>query len=670
MQKYILSLLSGLFILLSTQAQAQKCGHDVLEAELDKAHPERAAQWQEVINSIDFERENSTEGTVYTVPVVVHIIYDDAGDNISDKQVRDAIAVINEDYRRLNADTSNTRATFKSVAADTEIEFRLAQLDPNGNCTTGITRTQSALSVDANNNVKSIISWPRTKYLNIWVVNNIDLNSSSAGTVLGYAYKPSPGQTTTYDGIVIRHDCMGRIGTSVNNGRTLTHEAGHYLGLDHPFNGGCFQGDNCDDTPPVSEASFGCDLTANSCSNDFPNLPDQIENYMDYADDDCTNMFTLDQKAIMRNSLTTSNLRGYLVTSTNQDATGLTPGIDLGCAPEAFFGSNLKVVCEGSSIQFNDLSRYNPTSWKWNFAGGTPATSTAANPVVTYNTPGNYNVQLEVTNANGSTVLLEEGEISVRSSNNFMWVNQFSGGFEFHDIPNGSWHVENPDKDAIKWIRTDKASYAGDYAVELANFNNLPDNTDAIVTDKIAVGKATGMIFSFRYAVAARPGGTGDIINVLVSDDCGQSWQSVRAILGPLLYSATNKTTYWRPTSANQWRNVNISLNEFAGGDPIMVKVEFISGGGNNAFFDDFNLAVTLGEEELGTMPISLYPNPNNGSFHLDGLNEGTAYRITDMQGRTIKTGVLGSAGNVDLHASAGYYLFQAGETRIPLIIQ
>lgn len=671
MQKYFITPIISAFMLLSTAVQAQNCGHDILEAELDRQNPNRQSQWQEIIEAIDFDADNRTEGTVYTIPVVVHVIYDDAGDNISDKQIRDAIAVINEDYRRMNADTVNTRATFAGVAADMEIEFRLAQLDPDGNCTTGITRTESALSIDAGNNVKALISWPRTKYLNIWVVNNIDLGgTSTGGTVLGYAYKPSPGQTTTYDGIVIRHDCMGRIGTSVNNGRTLTHEAGHYLGLDHPFKGGCYQGDNCADTPPVSEASFGCDLTANSCSNDFPNLPDQIENYMDYADDDCTNMFTLDQKAIMRNSLGTANLRGYLVTSSNQDATGLTPGIDLGCAPEALFRSEQSVICEGESVSFEDLSRYNPTSWQWTFQGGSPATSTSANPTVSYANAGTYNVQLEVTNNNGSTTLLEEGQVSVRRNSNYMWVNNFTSGFEFNDLPNVSWHVDNPDKDAIKWVRTDKASYAGTYSAELANFNNFPDNTDALITDKIAVGGAKSMVFSFRYAVAGKPGGTGDKINISVSDDCGENWNSIRTILGPLLYSATNKTTYWRPTAANQWRTVNIALDAYAGGAPILIKVEFVSGGGNNAFLDNFNLAVTLDNEELTKQNINLYPNPSKGTFTVEGVGAGTPFTVYAVDGRVICKDFLPQGGTIELNAAQGYYILHISDERLPLIVQ
>ena len=120
------------------------------------------------------------------------------------------------------------------------------------------------------------------------------MNSIAGSTpnliTLGYAYRPYFGQTYDKDGVIIRHDRFGTIGTGVSRGRTLTHEVGHYLSLRHPFDRGCSPGDGIADTPPVASANFGaCNFSANSCHNDTPDEPDMIENYMDYADDVCTN---------------------------------------------------------------------------------------------------------------------------------------------------------------------------------------------------------------------------------------------------------------------------------------------------------------------------------------------------------------------------------------------
>jgi hypothetical protein len=170
--------------------------------------------------------------------------------------------------------------------------------------------------------------------------------------------------------------------------------------------------------------------------------------------------------------------------------------------------------------------------------------------------------------------------------------------------------VENAEGDNIKWERNSFNSFEGDFSVKLDNYNNEPDNTDALVTNFINVNRAAAMNFSFRYAVASKPGSAMDDINVSVSQDCGESWQSVRTLIGPLLYAATNKATPWNPTTSSNWRKVTIGLDNFVGNQPIMIKVAFTSGGGNNAFLDDFNLDVTLDQEDLNAAQISIYPNP------------------------------------------------------------
>ena len=673
MQKTLsLPILLGLMLLPGMTASAQ-CLHDELEREVIEQNPQYLQNEAAFIDALDFDNHASSEATVYTIPVVVHVIYNNAADSISKEQVEDGIAVLNEDYRRLNADASNTRTIFQSVAADTEIEFRLAKLDPNGNCTTGITYTESALSVDAGNNVKGLISWPNSDYMNIWVVNSIASTGSGGGTVLGYAYKPSPGQSTTFDGIVIRHDRLGRIGTSNSLGRTLTHEAGHYLGLDHPFKGGCFQGDNCADTPPVSEASFGCDLNANSCSNDSPDRPDQIENYMDYADDACTNLFTQDQKTIMRGSLQNATRRGYLITAANQTQTGIVPGQALPCVAEANFKASQEVLCKGQTVSFFDISEMgNATSWQWSFPAGTPSTSTAQNPQVTYNSKGNFDVSLTVTNAVGTTSKTHTGFISVRSSDNPMWVNDFSSGFEFSDIPNGTWHVDNPDNDNTKWKRISTTAYQGNYCIKLDNYNNTAGNIDAVISEQIVVDRAASLTLAFQYAAASRPGNATDKWFIEVSDDCGLTWDQVRTIQGPLVYSQINKTNAWQPSSSSHWRSSTTSLNAYAGGDPIMVKIGFISGGGNNAYLDNIELAVTLDQEEHTAQEVLLFPNPSNdGSFEVSGLEVGSPYTVVSTEGRMLQSGLLDETMKVQLHgASAGYYFFQSGGTILPLVVQ
>ena len=249
----------------------------------------------------------SKTGTIRYIPVVFHIIHGNGFENISQAQIMDQLRVLNEDYRKLigsNGFSSN------GLAADMELEFRLAQYDPNGNKSDGINRiNNSSLDSNAGDATKALITWDSQRYLNIWVVNSI--NSAMAGgngTVLGYAQFPwqlsSQGST---DGIIVRADQVGMVGfaDAAQAGRTLSHEIGHWLGLYHTFQGGCVgntastcntKGDQVCDTPPVSAASFGCQTGKNSCTNDVPDSVDLINDYMDYSDGTCMNLFTNGQK--------------------------------------------------------------------------------------------------------------------------------------------------------------------------------------------------------------------------------------------------------------------------------------------------------------------------------------------------------------------------------------
>ena len=210
------------------------------------------------------------------IPVVVHVIHDGGTNNISDAQIQSQIDVLNEDFRKKIA----TNGYGNGV--DTEIEFCLAKKDPQGKCTNGIVRINSPLSnhqTYQRSQLKLLSYWDNTLYLNMYVVKNINNGSG----ILGYS--SFPGGPANEDGIVVRHDYYGKIGTAASSlGRTTTHEIGHWFGLYHTFNGGCgidtcADGDLVCDTPPAANPNFGCP-TINSCSNDIPNVNDQIQNYV------------------------------------------------------------------------------------------------------------------------------------------------------------------------------------------------------------------------------------------------------------------------------------------------------------------------------------------------------------------------------------------------------
>lgn len=275
------------------------------------------ADYQEKLNtSVNAER------SVFTIPVVVHVVYRTAQENISDAQVLSQIQVLNQDFRRTNTDASNLPAVFQGVAADSEIEFCLATRDPQGAATNGITRTQTTdSSFSLNDAMKSDNSggkspWPRASYLNIWVCN-------LGGGLLGYAYPP--GAPATQDGVVVGFRYFGTTGAAqapFNRGRTATHEVGHWLNLEHIWgddNGSCNGSDQVADTPNQADAYYECPThPQTSC-----NSQDMFMNYMDYVNDACMNTFTQGQKTRMRAVLT--GFRSSLQNSLGCQA-GTTPG--------------------------------------------------------------------------------------------------------------------------------------------------------------------------------------------------------------------------------------------------------------------------------------------------------------------------------------------------------
>lgn len=274
-----------------------------------------------------------TMGGVITIPVVFHVVYKNATQNIADSNIFRQLIELNECYRKQNSNYSQTRPIFDSIGADVQIEFCFAQLDPNGNPTQGITRTSAPanaafdpiLNMDKvkSSTTNGVDPWPTDQYLNIWVC---DMSFFGIPFVLGYA--TFPGSDPTLDGVVIQYDFIGHQnnGTSNDLGKTTVHEVGHWLGMRHIWGDGqqstplCDSTDYVDDTPNADTASQQTCMIKNSCSNESPywsnvavDPPDMIENYMDYSYDACMTMFTYGQKARMLGFLNT--VRSGLLTS-------------------------------------------------------------------------------------------------------------------------------------------------------------------------------------------------------------------------------------------------------------------------------------------------------------------------------------------------------------------
>lgn len=306
--------------------------------------------YRSIVNSaFDYAKEraivNGQQKNSYTIPVVVHIVYNTPEQNLHDTVIFNQIANLNKDFNRQNDDAGNVRPVFNPVVGSADIHFQLAQYDPDGNPTNGITRTQTSTTsfgsfnfflgdMSVTESVKSstdggISPWNQDEYLNIWVCNmSISFMGQETTALLGYATPPDglshwPAGSTEgmKDGVVIQYqvfgsnnpnplpDPSGNGGNMEVLGRTVTHEVGHYLGLRHIWgDGGCAEQDGVDDTPnAAAQSDFDCNTSKNTCVDNIAELggdaPDMIENFMDYSAESCQNSFTLGQIGIMRSVL-------------------------------------------------------------------------------------------------------------------------------------------------------------------------------------------------------------------------------------------------------------------------------------------------------------------------------------------------------------------------------
>lgn len=343
--KQLLTLLLCTAGLCTLQAQTAPlpiiCGNEILSHVVKEKYPELDAAFRTTFEEAKRNGHQAIrERSPLTIQVVVHIVWNDAEENLTDDLIEDQIRVLNEDYNRLNADTADLRQEFDFVAGNADIHFELAEIV---RVETNTLFEIDVLSGDLASNLKSSASggsdgWDTEHYLNIWVckIQPTVIFGLEIGQILGFAFPPNgldhwpagaSAPTAGQDGVVIDYRVFSSInpniveipgggGTLTVKGRTAVHEVAHYLGLRHIWGDGgllgpndCAQSDGVEDTPFASaQSSFDCDKTKNSCEqvelfyNEDP--LDLVENYMDYASEDCMNMFTKGQVEIMRGVLT------------------------------------------------------------------------------------------------------------------------------------------------------------------------------------------------------------------------------------------------------------------------------------------------------------------------------------------------------------------------------
>jgi PKD repeat protein len=621
----------------------------------------QSLQNDEIIRQHEAFNSSTTKGIVYKIPIVFHVLHINGAENISDAQIKDALFILNRDYRKQNADAANVHVDFQGMPSDIEVEFVLATKAPNGACFKGITRTYSSLSYQGNDGGDQVDAiktgndvfqgeWPSNKYLNIFICGNI-------GGAAGYTYKPGGWQGTNMSigGIWVLHNYVGSIGTSsLNTSRTLTHECGHWLNLDHTWGGNnnpgnassCSTDDAVTDTPNCIGVT-GCAINSNTCNSDDPYwgfpMRDNVENYMDYSY--CSKMFTTGQKTRMRAALTSSIAgRSNLWTSSNLVATGADGNVNL-C--KADFTVNKTSICVGELLQFTDGTYNAATGWSWTFQNGTPATSTAQNPQVSYDTPGIYTVTLTATDGTSTQTETKTQYIHVLPKfGNLPFLETFENYTDLFNTPN--WEIVNPTDFISFQIGTTGLSSAK--SAYLNNYNSNGSQSDELISAAVDLSSITSSAtLSFRFSYRKKATANFESLKVYLSKDCGVSWAQRKTLTGSQL-STIVVPSPWIPATPEDWTTIhmtNVTSEYWV--DNFRYKFKFEGNGGNNLYLDNINIYAGLpsdnvvsGIDETPQMNgVNLYPNPADEEVTLSFSSINTqdvTVAIQDVFGKTIQS--------------------------------
>lgn len=588
---------------------------------------------------------------IYTIPVVFHVLHTGGVENISDAQIFDAMAILNKDYQKLNADTVSVVPQFKNLIGDIKFEFRLATKDPSGNCTTGITRHNDTRTTWTKTLSDYIYTWPPSQYLNIYVVKSI-----AGGTAAAYTFLTGTAPSVASDCIVSLHDYVGSIGTSnAYSSRTLTHEIGHWMNLPHVWGGtnnaGVACGDDGVSDTPITKGYLSCPSGTAAVMICNSGIVENYQNYMDYSY--CNHMFTIGQGVRMTNAILSSVAqRNNLSTVSNLNLTGVTSPIS-NCAPVADFHSvsgsytNLYSVCSGQSLTFVDDS-YNGTvtTRSWSATGGAIAANPGnASTSISFPTPGTQTVTLFIANSSGSSTATKTVNV-INGVANYNLT--YQEGFEPVGLP-ANWSVLNP-SGGVAWSQYFGAAATGNGSYHMNNSVNPNNAVDILETPSYDFLNNPGATYTFKYAYAKYSATSGDVFKVQASNNCGGTWQDIYVPTNSILASGSGGTTTtpFYPTPS-QYKLYTLTSHPGFNGYKLQpnVRIRFyfmedpLSGFGNNFFLDDINFNAPMGVNELTqSIGFNVFPNPTSGSASIEfSLNDNSEikYNVTDVTGRLVE---------------------------------
>ncbi|MBO7133076.1 MAG: T9SS type A sorting domain-containing protein [Bacteroidales bacterium] len=656
--KIVNILLIGIMFLLPLFSMAQEhedgwlhCGTDSVYNQIVLHNPQVAlnrAKLNDFVREYIRQNPKSDDDEVYVIPVVFHVVHQYGNENISYAAIEAAIEQMNKDYRKMRSDTASIKEEFKPIAADTKIEFRLAHKDPDGNCTMGVTRTYSSATNSGDERTKEIAgSWDNSKYLNIWTVK-----AMSESGVAGYSYYPGTAPEGG-DGIILLYDYISM---------ALTHEAGHYLNLPHPWGSTNEPGmaDNCDiddgiDDTPNTIGHTSCVLNDVTCGS-----LDNVQNFMDYSY--CYRMFTNGQAAVMRATLNSDvSNRNNLCTAENRIATGTDDDyIEVECSPIADFSQSKQMICNGATITYNDHT-YNTTSVDyrlWSFDGGEPATSMEENPTVTYDEGGRFNVELYVENSVDGNTLTKENTLRVYDKEDG-YALPYTENFETSTFPlisgnsANDFYVENYNPNAPSgdewWIPRSESwtqvntGFTGK-SIRIRNSRVGTKKNKFYMPNIVIDNDSVPLEVSFKYAAAGRSEDSyTDALNFYYSTSCGDTMRIGHTFSGSALITSIEDDPKNFIPAHSEWEEHSfvIPASKLRGRNFRLI-IQSENRFGNTVYIDDVTYSQTLPSlVSAETVGMSVYPNPFRDNLMLDVENVEGEYvvEIYDVMGRLVFDG-------------------------------
>jgi hypothetical protein len=628
-----------------------------------------------------------TEETTYKIPVVVHIIHNGepvgTGTNLSAAQINSQIAVLNKDFKRLNADAANTPPEFQTVAGSLDIEFVLAKRTSEGLPTDGIVRvkgTKTAWSDSDNTSLKALSYWPAEDYFNIWVCNMPKL--------LGYTQFPIsstlPGLETASanrltDGVVIHYKAFGSkadgnfsLLPNYDLGRTATHEVGHFFGLRHIWGDApsCGGTDYVNDTPNQNGKTEGCpSTTLTACS---ANQHRMYQNYLDYTDDACMNLFTQGQfdrivtvldNSPRRLSLRSSigwkepdpvaddlGIRNIISPLENECSASVIPSIEIrNYGTNSITSAEIQLKKNGLIVETKTFSlNLDPL-----------ATSTVDFSPTLSNVGTTTTFSFEILHTNGVTDGNNSDNLSSVDVNT---LEQISIPFTetFDSAPSG-WPIENLDALTTWEVSSAPSDQSGNTAmsVEFYYYEDGEGEKDILYTPIFDLSNETLALLTFDVAYAAFDASSEDGLKVLILTDCNSDLFTATELYnksGQTLATTANTKQYFKPNGKSQWRKEIIDLSQYIGKSNVRIAFVGVNGWGNNLYLDNISIInqnsfVDIGIDRVINPQIVTCENPaptllvqNEGSKTVDGFKvkysvNGGGYQTTQFTNLSLLPG-------------------------------